>query len=610
MENDRKEGIPSSPTHTDPGNKERPVSRRAVLAALGAAGVSLTAHAVLGGNRTYADNAQVSGHVYGGGGHGPGGNGHAGHKGHVDWHNVYEHGAKGDGLADDADAFQQLLNRAVADGAAVLYIPRGTYKLGRMLRIYRNTSLIVHPGAVLLRCHNDSFLLNGDGGAQYDGYEGHGNISIEGGIWDGNILQYPDAYNGFNFGHARGITVRDVTIKDVVWAHAIEINASRDVLIEHCRFLGFKNAEDGSRYYSEAIQIDVPTPLSFGGFGKYDGTPCRNITVRGCYFGASGTPGTTAWAGGVGTHGAIHDVWSGNIKILENTFEGLSYWAIRLFKWNDCLVDGNTILNCGGGITVSTPSPNSESTKDKNGVQRGTPQAGRGIRIVNNTVSGAEAYGGIVCYGHEQARVEEVSIVHNTVRDAGVNKHGIATSWCRLVRIEGNIVNNARRGIHLENTADAQVEGNRVGNITVNGIESAKCRNVTIVGNDVSVCGYYGISLSETSRFGIRRNTIEAAGRLEHNRYDGIIVSTANSDGAVVENRVRQADSGNQTRYGLQIVATSQHIETSGNRLEGVSGAYRNSSPTSGDMLLLYSPTGDSYKVTVDASGVLTATLQ
>jgi parallel beta-helix repeat protein len=144
----------------------------------------------------------------------------------------------------------------------------------------------------------------------------------------------------------------------------------------------------------------------------------------------------------------------------------------------------------------------------------------------------------------------------------------------------------------------------------VNGIESAKCRNVTIVGNDVSVCGYYGISLSETSRFGIRRNTIEAAGRLEHNRYDGIIVSTANSDGAVVENRVRQADSGNQTRYGLQIVATSQHIETSGNRLEGVSGAYRNSSPTSGDRLLLYSPTGDCYQVTVDASGVLTATLQ
>ncbi|CAG7652327.1 right-handed parallel beta-helix repeat-containing protein [Paenibacillus allorhizosphaerae] len=584
-----------------PDRKEPAISRRGVIMALGAAGITLAAHALLNGKASYADGGTVTDSVYD----------HdkkPKHSAHLDWLSVKDYGAKGDGAADDTKAFQDVLDQALTGASPAVYVPKGVYRLTKMLRIYRNTKLMLHHDAVMLRCHNDSFLLNGASGAAYDAYGGHGNITIEGGIWDGNIIQYPDAYVGFNFGHAANIAIRDLTIKDVVWAHAIEINASRDVSVEHCRFLGYKNADDGSRFFSEAIQIDVPTKLSFAGFGKYDGTPCRNITVRDCYFGASGTAGTTAWACGVGTHGAIHDVWSSNIKILGNTFENLTYWAIRLFKWNDCLVEGNTMLQCGGGVLVSTPSPNSESTKDKDGNQRTTPQAGKGIRIVDNVITGASVYGGIGSYGDKAAPVADLYITGNIVYETGTEKHAITASWCRSAVIERNIVYSARRGVHLENTSDSQVSGNRLESIVVNGIESSKCTGVTIDSNVVRNSGFYGILVSETTGFSVHRNIIDSASQSEHNRYDGIIVSTRNSRGSIHSNTVRKAAAGKQNRYGLQISASSEHIDTSQNILEGVSGAYLNASATSSDRLLLYSAGGSSYQLTVDETGQIITT--
>ncbi|CAG7616164.1 hypothetical protein PAESOLCIP111_01873 [Paenibacillus solanacearum] len=585
-----------------PERKETTISRRGVMMALGAAGVSLAAHALLSGKALYADGGTVTGSVYD-----PGGSPQP--SAHLDWLNVKDYGAQGDGAADDSNAFQSVLDQALSGASPAIYVPKGVYRLTRMLRIYRNTKLMLHHEAVILRCHNDSFLLNGQSGAAYAAYTGHGNITIEGGIWDGNILQYPDAYVGFNFGHAADVTIRDLTIKDIVWAHAIELNASRDVLVEHCRFLGYKNADDGSRFFSEAIQIDVPTRLSFGGFGQYDGTPCRNVTVRSCYFGASGTAGTAAWACGVGTHGAIHDVWTSNVKIVGNTFENLTYWAVRLFKWNDCLVEGNTMVNCGGGVLVSVPTPGSESTKDKDGNQRTTPQAGKGIRIVNNVITGASVYGGIGSYGDQAAPMADLYVTGNIIYDTGTQKHAITASWCRAAIINHNIVYSARRGIHLENTSDCHVTGNRLEGIVVNGIESAKCADLSIESNFVRNSGFYGILVSETARFSVTRNIIDAVSQSEHNRYDGIIVSTRNSNGSVHSNTVRKAAASPQNRYGLQISASSEQIDTSQNILEGASGAYLNASPTSSDRLLLYTAGGTCYKLTVDAAGQLVTTI-
>lgn len=515
-------------------------------------------------------------------------------------------GAKGDGSADDTTALQRVLNLSKTNGGVTIVVPKGVYKVTRTLLIYRSTRLSLNHNTVLKRHHNDSFFLNGDYGAQYDRYEGHGNIVMEGGTLDGNIIQYPDAFNGINIGHASNVTIRDMTIKDISWAHAIEIDASSGVLVQNCKFLGYKNAADGSRYFSEAIQIDAMTKLGFTAFGKYDGTPSRNITVRDCYFGASGTVGTTAWPAGVGTHGAIHDAWAHDIRIVNNTFDRLTYWAVRLFKWNDCLVQGNTMLGCGGGVTVSTPAPNSESTKDKDGIQRGTPQAGSRMNISDNVITGTTQFAAISCYGADQVYAQEIAITNNIVRDVAESKTAITTSWCRHVQMEGNIVSNVRRGIYTENTLDCRVAGNRIENALADGIWLSKGSNLAVHGNTMKRCGSYGILLNEITAVTVDHNIADSVGAGEANRYDGIMLSSKVENGSIHSNTVRKAVNGNPNRYGIQITASCKNIDTFNNIVEGASGHYRNSSTTSSDSYCLYSPNGSCYKVTVDDAGVLT----
>lgn len=515
-------------------------------------------------------------------------------------------GAKGDGVADDTQAFQRVLNLSKTNSGITVVVPKGIYTVTKILLIYGNTRLSLNHNAVMKRFHDDSFFLNGDYGAQYDRYEGQGNIIIEGGMLDGNIIQYPDAFNGINIAHANNVTIRDITIKDISWAHAIDINASSNVLVHNCKFLGYKNAADGSRYFSEAIQIDAMTKLGFTAFGKYDGTPSRNITVRDCYFGPSGTEGTAAWPAGVGTHGAIHDVWAHNIKIVNNTFDGLTYWAIRLFKWNDCIVQGNTMLRCGGGITVSTPSPNSESTKDKDGIQRVTSQAGSRIMISDNLITGTTQFAAISCYGAVQVFAQEIAITNNIVRDVFTDKTAITTSWCKNVQLQGNIVTNVRRGIYTENTLDCHVADNRIEVASADGIWLAKGSNMSVHGNDIKNCGSYGILLNEITGITIHHNVMDSVSAGEANRYDGIMLSSKVENGSIHNNTVRKAVNGNPNRYGIQITASCKNIDTFNNIVEGVSGNYRNSSTTSSDSYCLYSPNGSCFKVSVDDAGSLT----
>ncbi|UQZ81349.1 Plasmin and fibronectin-binding protein A precursor [Paenibacillus konkukensis] len=516
-------------------------------------------------------------------------------------------GAKGDGTADDTPAIQAALSLAKLTGGVNVYLMSGVYKVTDSLRIYNHTRLELEHNAVVKRCHDNSFLFNGDQGAQYEGYGGHGNIVIEGGTWDGNVGQYPDSFAGLNIAHARHVTIRNTTIKDISWGHAIEINSSSEVLIEHCRLVGFLNAPDGSRNYAEAVQIDIPTGSAFPWYGKYDGTPSDNVTVRGCYFGASGTPGTTAWGGGVGNHSAIHDVWTRNIKIVDNTFDRLGYWAVRLFKFNDCLVRGNAMYGCGGGVVVNAPGANTESTKDRDGVQHGTPQTGSRALIADNIIVGTTQYEGISCTGSGDVKAEHTIIARNLITDAAPAKTSILITRSRSVQVVGNQVERTRRGIYAENTFDLMAIDNQIEETDYEGIWLAKGGNYAIRGNMLKRLGKHGIYVTETDGFEIAGNRIDSAGVAGAGLYAGIKLENAAVRGSVHDNAVRMPSQGAQNRYGLEIASNCGEVETFNNVLAGAEQAYMNGSPGSGDRFRLYAPDGSCYQLSVDNSGALQA---
>ncbi|MFE5320787.1 right-handed parallel beta-helix repeat-containing protein [Paenibacillus sp. NPDC056579] len=515
-------------------------------------------------------------------------------------------GARGDGVSDDTQPIQKALSVAKSTNGVSIFLMNGVYKVTGSLRIYGHTRLELEHNTVIQRFHNDSFLFNGDPGGQYGGYEGHGHIIIEGGCWDGNVTAYPDSFAGLNIAHGRCITIRNTTIKDISWGHAVEINSSSDVIIEHCRLIGFMNAPDGSRNYAEAVQIDVPTSSSFPWYGKYDGTPSENITVRSCYFGASGTPGTTAWGGGVGNHTAIHNVWTRNIKIVDNTFDRLGYWAVRLFKFNDCLVTGNTMYGCGGGIVINAPGANTESTKDKDGVQRSTPQTGARTLITDNIIVCTTLYEGIACTGSGDVKVEHAVIARNLITDVALAKTSILITRSRNIQVTGNQVARTRRGVYAENTFDLMVNDNQIEETDYEGIWLAKGGNYFIHGNMLKRSGRHGLYLTETDGFEVLGNIIDSASYKESGVYAGIKLENAVMNGAVHDNTVRMAAQA-QNRYGLEITSNCTRIETFNNVLAGADKPYMNSSASSGDRFSLFAPSGSRYIISVDNAGTLLA---
>lgn len=327
------------------------------------------------------------------------------------------------GEANSATKINNALIAARDAGGGIVYIPSGTYNIGSTLEIFSGTTLLLNPRAVMFRTTASiPMLANGASGATYSGYNGQGNIRIVGGIWESRGQAFPiNPGMCMSIGHATDIIIQDCFISNVGGFHAIEINSSKNVRIQNVRFQGFVNT--GSRSYSEAIQIDTAISSAvFGYFGAYDNTPCEDVIVQGCYFGASGTSGTTAWPTGIGTHSYVAGVYHKHCKFINNTFEGLTEYAIRTYNnYNNLLIEGNIIKNCFGGIAVGPDAPvNYAEPSGPNMLLFADGQTSFNINIISNLIDSAGNGGGT--NGIWIIDAENVTISNNRV--IGISRLG------------------------------------------------------------------------------------------------------------------------------------------------------------------------------------------
>ena len=149
-------------------------------------------------------------------------------------------GAIGDGVTDDTAAIQKALD----GGQRTVSIPQGIYKISAALKVDSHTSIKADPRAIIrLADHagvnKDVFLLT-----NRDLTGGNRDISISGGIWDGNSEHNPrgregdpNGYTGsaINFVNVCYLEIHDLTVRNPE-AFSIRLCRIEDFVIEDIRF--------------------------------------------------------------------------------------------------------------------------------------------------------------------------------------------------------------------------------------------------------------------------------------------------------------------------------------------------------------------------------------
>lgn len=491
-----------------------------------------------------------------------------------DFISVLAHEATGDGTTDDAPFIQSALNAARDAGGGWVVVPPGTYLLTSLpLRIYSDTRLTLMPGAEFRRNDADTMIINGDAAQNFGGYLGHGNITIEGGLWNmrGTAVGLTASAMCISIGHAEDITIQDLEVRDLPGYHAIEMNSTKVGVVRNCRFRGY--VDPGSRDFSEAIQIDLAKSVGvFGGFGPYDHTPCEDILIEGCFFGASGTAGTTAWPRGVGSHSATITKYHRRIRVLGNTFVGVLQYAVSAYNWEDVAVTGNSFSSCGSGVRIrSVIVTDTEDTKDPSGTQTSASQSAKNFSVTGNTFRFGAGYDEpIVALGETTGVILGLSVAGNSIDATTSSQNGIRLDKVERFAVTGNtIANTDGTGISMETCTNGNVSVNQITFPGAHGITSVTCTHTSITANNIMYPDENGILIQDGSDIQVRNNYVKSPGRATNATYYGVRLSTSASSISLSGNKTRPNGSGNEAIYGLSVTNTCTNVARYGNDWRG-----------------------------------------
>ncbi|MBP5930502.1 right-handed parallel beta-helix repeat-containing protein [Streptomyces scabiei] len=442
-------------------------------------------------------------------------------------------GARADGTGDDAPAVQAALDAAQNGGQ--FYAPPGIYRLATLpLRVHRRTRVTLAPGAIMRRAALGTMLINGDAGQNLPAYTGHGDIIIEGGTWDAQAVAFPTSAMCMSFGHATNLLIRDLTILDVAGYHGIEINAIKTCVISNVRGLGY--LDPGGRPFSEFIQPDLAKGSAyFGGFGPYDDTPVLDLLVMGCSTGPSGTPGTTAWPRGIGSHSASPSKPHRDIRVFGCRFDSCSQWAIGAYTWENVTISDVQMRDCGGGIWLRT--------LDSANASHRTP-AGGGAP----TIAGSQPLAGFA--------IDKIEMVGGGSYGAALEIQGEDTGFIQDLALGKVIARSvASQAVRMISVEDYRVEGVIARSTGSTAISTLGTRRGHLVDCHVNGAGSAGITVDS-------RSTLAAAAT--DVTLSGCTVTGAAANGihvwAGVDITVESCEVYDTTGFGVQVSTNTDRI--------------------------------------------------
>ncbi|TWN93135.1 hypothetical protein CHCC20491_1786 [Bacillus paralicheniformis] len=500
--------------------------------------------------------------------------------------NALSYGADPTGVKPSAEAIQKALDEIHKEGGGQLFIPGGKYLIEKRMFVYENTRVTMAQNCILLRGWAGGFFSNGTPTDKFKGYSGRGNIIIEGGILDGNyanIDKYPtSAMDSIILGHAKNISIDNVTFKDTISAHAIDANGCDNLRITNSKFTGFIDLT-GQRNYSEAIQLGEFIEIGLNQFGEFDGTPNTNVYIAHNYFGKSDLLG--GWGCAIGNHYAVYDIFQSNITIFNNVIEDCGFAGVRTFKWNNVKITNNVFMRNKECVRISQAAGGIESSKDADGVQMNRPQNGQNVLIEGNdfydyTSSGVVAFGQI--YNKEIAWNDEIRISGNYFKLKGkeVGKYNdeqaIRLVFARNVFVSNNKIYGGRRGMWVEGCFNTFISGNGVSNVDTEAVYLAKSRDtsstvtksyhVSIDRNEINTTGRNGVFVQKCDHFDVRDNNVLNNNKEQSSeRGRGGIYVENGYDGRIEGNRIR----GVEKEFAILVEAEATEVNVANTKGTG-----------------------------------------
>jgi len=488
--------------------------------------------------------------------------------------NVLWFKADNQGLTMTTDKIQEAIDYVHEQGGGIVWCPSGTYRMDKILYIYNDVEFKAATNAVFLRCHAGIFLTNGGRNGTENmtvtGYNGFGNIKVDGGTWDMNVGEmglYPcDATNHFVFGHAKNIQVLNAIFKNVLTYHALDINGIDGLIVDNCKFQGYSNLINDT-VQREAIQLGE---ANFTEFGVNDFTPTKNVSITHCEFDRSIEFGY--FPVGVGNHYSRNGKQNENITVENNRFTGCTYIAVRPYKWKNTHIDGNSFTNCVKGVQLSSVGGTDVSAQNIDGTPSGIPAAGQDLFITNNKFTGftdnavsavSQEYNGLV------ASPSNIVVEGNTFDALGVSPQPTAISFtgCDKLKYSDNIIKNVGRAFWSNSNSDVKISGNTAENVTKEGsyIDSQltykTSDNVTVDDNDFRNIGYNAIASFKGNNLFVTENRLYTIGTDDTaSNHGGIYIANTNG-GKVVGNHIKPTDGG----FAVRVEAGSANIQVSNN---------------------------------------------
>ncbi|MBP5160330.1 MAG: right-handed parallel beta-helix repeat-containing protein, partial [Lachnospiraceae bacterium] len=397
--------------------------------------------------------------------------------------NVKKYGAKAG--TDSTEAIQKALDEAAKTGTAkkptVVKIPKGTFLINKTLYIGSNTTLKLTKKTVIKKTEKFGLLnmLSTRPGTK-GGYDDSSNITVNGGVWDGEFKLFTSTSGGsiFFFAHATNVKITGAEIRNNFGTHLVELGGVKDCTISDCKLHGFK--AKGKDVEKEAIQLDITHDENILPHGEpFDDTPCRNLTVRNCEI--------YDYPRAIGSHMAVEGIVHIGLNVENCDLHDLKAAAVYTFATEEVKVSGCTIKNAQIGISFRTGTIGDSSIilKRNKGVAAMNVTPGGNVFSGNTITSIADE--GIAVYG------TTASTSGNTIENTG--KNAVTVSYGSELEMDGDDIRSTKAiGVSVTNDSGVSMKNVRISDSAKIGLYVGPGCKASAEGGEIKNAGSHGIN--------------------------------------------------------------------------------------------------------------------